>query len=109
MYAAAKSLQLCPTLHDPMDSSLPGSSIHGIFQARVLKYIYIYTYIYIYIWEGIQMKWIRKWQPTPVSLPGESHGHRSLAGCSPWGHGESDMTEVTEHARAQIKKQNYYK
>ena len=32
--AAAKSLQLCPTLCDPMDCSLPGSSIHGIFQAR---------------------------------------------------------------------------
>ena len=30
--------QLCPTLHDPMDCSLPGSSIHGIFQARVLQW-----------------------------------------------------------------------
>ena len=30
--------QLCPTLHDPMDCSLPGSSIHGIFQARVLEW-----------------------------------------------------------------------
>ena len=37
----------------------------------------------------------RKWQPTPVSLPGESHGHRSLAGYSPWCHKESDTTEVT--------------
>jgi len=35
--AAAKSLQLCPTLCDPMDCSLPGSSVHGIFQARVLE------------------------------------------------------------------------
>ena len=35
--AAAKTLQLCPTLSDPMDRSLPGSSIHGIFQARVLE------------------------------------------------------------------------
>ena len=34
--AAAKLLQSCPILHDPMDCSLPGSSIHGIFQARVL-------------------------------------------------------------------------
>ena len=34
----------------------------------------------------------RKWEPTPVSLPGESHGQRSLAGFSPWGH-ESDTTE----------------
>ena len=34
-----------------------------------------------------------KWRPTPVFLPGKSHGWRSLAGCSPWGHKESDMSE----------------
>ena len=34
-------------------------------------------------------------QPTPIFLPGESHGQRSLAGYSPWSHKESDMTEVT--------------
>ena len=37
--------------------------------------------------------WRRNWQPTPVFLPGESHGWRSLVGCSPWGCKESDMTE----------------
>ena len=36
--AAAKSFQSCPTLCDPIDSSPPGSSIHGIFQARVLEW-----------------------------------------------------------------------
>ena len=36
--AAAKSFQSCPTLCDPMDCSPPGSSIHGIFQARVLEW-----------------------------------------------------------------------
>ena len=42
--------------------------------------------------------WVRKihwriaWKPTPVFLPGESHGQRSLAGYSPWGHKESDAT-----------------
>ena len=36
--AAAKSLQSCPTLCDPMDCNPPGSSIHGIFQARVLEW-----------------------------------------------------------------------
>ena len=36
--AAAKSLQLCPTLSDPMYCRLPGSSVHGIFQARVLEW-----------------------------------------------------------------------
>ena len=39
--AAAKSLQLCPTLCDPIDGSLPGSSIHGIFQERVLEWVAI--------------------------------------------------------------------
>ena len=35
----------------------------------------------------------RKWQPTPVLLPGKSHGRRSLVGCSPWGLKELDTTE----------------
>ena len=35
----------------------------------------------------------RQWQPTPVFLPGKSHGWRSLVGCSPWGREESDTTE----------------
>ena len=35
----------------------------------------------------------RKWQPVPVFLPGESHGQRSLAGYSPWGRKELDVTE----------------
>ena len=35
----------------------------------------------------------RRWHPTPVLLPGKSHGRRSLVGCSPWGREESDMTE----------------
>ena len=39
------------------------------------------------------MPWRREWQPTPVFLPGESHGQRSLVGYSPWGCKESDTTE----------------
>ena len=39
------------------------------------------------------MHWRRKRQPTPVFLPGESHGQRSLVGCSPWGRKKSDTTE----------------
>ena len=39
------------------------------------------------------ISWRRQWQPTPVLLPGKSHGWRSLVGCSPWGREESDMTE----------------
>jgi len=37
--------------------------------------------------------WRRKWQPTPVFLPGRYHGQRSLVGCSPWDCKELDMTE----------------
>ena len=43
-------------------------------------------------WVG-KISWRRKWQPTPVLLPGESHGGRSLVGYSPQGRKESDMTE----------------
>ena len=41
----------------------------------------------------IPYAWRKKWQPTLVFLPGESHGWRSLEGYSPWGHRGSDMTE----------------
>ena len=43
-------------------------------------------------WVG-KIPWRRKWQPTPVFLPGESHGQRTLLGYSPWGRKESDTTE----------------
>ena len=36
-------------------------------------------------WIG-KIPWKKKWQPTPVFLPGKCHGQRSLVGCSPWGH-----------------------
>ena len=43
-------------------------------------------------WVG-KIPWRRKWHPTPVLLPGKSHGRRSLVGYSPWGRKESDTTE----------------
>ena len=46
----------------------------------------------VHPWVG-KIPWRREWQPTPVFLPGESHGQRSLMGYSPRGHKESDMTE----------------
>ena len=42
---------------------------------------------------GLIPGWGTKWHPTPVLLPGKSHGWRSLVGCSPWGRKESDTTE----------------
>ena len=41
------------------------------------------------------MRWRRKWHPTPVFLPGKSHGWGSLVGCRLWGRTESDTTEAT--------------
>jgi len=38
---------------------------------------------------GWEDPWRRAWQPTPVFWPGESHGQRSLAGCSPWDHSQT--------------------
>ena len=79
--------QSCPTLRDPMDCSLPGFSIHGIFQARVLEWgaIAFSRWNLKYNKEVLRRGWGRQWHPTPVLLPGKSHGRRSLVGCSPWG------------------------
>ena len=55
--------------------------------------------------EHLKIPWRREWQSTPVFLPGESHGQRSLGGYSPQGRKESDMTEATSHPRTQLKVQ----
>ena len=47
------------------------------------------------------MHWRRKWQPTPLFLPGESQGQGSLVGCPLWGCTESDTTEVTQQQQQQ--------
>ena len=47
--------------------------------------------------------WRRKWQPTPVFLPGKPHGQQSLVGYSPWGSKESDATEHSDT----LKKGNF--
>ena len=49
------------------------------------------------------LHWRRKWQPTPVFLPGESQGRGSLVGCRLWGRTESDTTEVTAAAATLTK------
>ena len=141
--------QSCLTLSDPMDCSLPGSSVHGIPQAGILEGVSIpffrrsshymaaaakslsrvllcatpWTAAYqappslgfsrLEYWSRVplpslprlcsgkeftcqcrrlrfyplvrKIPWRREWQPTPVFLPGESHGQRSFVDCSPWG------------------------
>ena len=98
--------QSYPTLCDPMDCSLPGSSIHGIFQARIPEWAAIYgvaqsrTRLSDFTFTFHFHHWRRKWHPTPVLLPGKSHGWRSLVDCSPWGFKELDMTEQLTHTHA---------
>ena len=47
--------------------------------------------------------WRRKWRPTPVFLPGKSHGQRSLVGYSPWGHDKSDTVSDSTHKGIQVR------
>ena len=77
--AAAESLQSCLTLSDPMDSSLPGSSIHGIFQARVLEWGAIASFLITYHWTKRvmwprQMSLVREYNPvTWRGFTGKTH------------------------------------
>ena len=66
----------------------------------LMKFTEIFCHLQNYVivteikkWNLVEFCWRRWWQPTPVLLPGKSHGWRSLVGCSPWGHEDSDTTE----------------
>ena len=58
----------------------------GPFMYQLIYTRCLFSYYYLILWR-------RQWHPTPVLLPGKSHGRRSLVGCSPWGRQESDTTE----------------
>ena len=62
--------------------------IHFLLAGK--KYMYV---LYIFLLCLYEYIWRRQWHPTPVLLPGKSHGWRSLVGCSPWGCEELDSTE----------------
>ena len=67
----------------------PGRAVvHGVAKSRTRLSDFLSLFIF--------MHWRRKWQPTPVFLPGESQGRGSLVGCRLWGHTESDTTEATQ-------------
>ena len=70
-----------------MDGGAWKAAVHGVAegQTRLSDFTLLFTFLH----------WRRKWQPTPVFLPGESQGRGSLEGCRLWGRTESDMTEVT--------------
>ena len=66
-----------------MDGRAWWAAVHGVAESRTRLSDFTFTH------------WRRKWQPTPVFLPGESQGRGSLLGCRLWGRTESDTTEVT--------------
>ena len=66
-----------------MDGGAWWAAVHGVARSRTRLSDFTF------------MHWRRKWQPTPVFLPGESQGRGSLVGCRLWGRTESDTTEVT--------------
>ena len=74
-------------LENPMDEGAWWAAVRGVSKSRtrLSDFTFIFTF----------MNWKRKWQPTPVFLPGESQGRGSLVGCRLWGRTESDTTEVT--------------
>ena len=97
--------QSCPTLCDPMDCSQSGSSVYGIFQARVLEWIAISfsrgssrprnrTWVSriagrrFTVWATLKSLNPARSEQTP----GDGEGQRSLACCSPWGRKETDVT-----------------
>ena len=63
---------------------------HDLTTKQQQQHILLYTSI---TRKYIAIIWRRQWHPTPVLLPGKSHGRRSLVGCSPWGRKALDMTE----------------
>ena len=89
--------QSCSTLSDPMDCSLPGSSVHGIFQARVLEWVANAGEVR----EAGSVPGLGRHpggghgSPLQYSCLENPHGHCSLVGYSPWGHKEMDMIEGT--------------
>ena len=72
-------------LENPMDRGAWWAAVDGVAKSRTRLNDFTFTF----------MHWRRKWQPTPVFLPGESQGRRSLVGCHLWSRTESDMTEAT--------------
>ena len=85
-------------LENPMDGGACWAAVHGVTKSHTSERLHFthFTCFILYHWR-------RKGQPTPVFLPGESHGQRSLAGHGPWGCKELDTTEVTKHASAYLR------
>ena len=74
-----------------MDGGAWQAVVHGVAKSQTRLSDFTFTF----------MHWRRKWQPTPVFLPGESQGQRSLLGCRLWGCTELDTTEATQQQQQQ--------
>ena len=84
----------------PLPSPLATTCLFSVSMSLFLFYfvhLFFESYIYVKsydIWLSLpDLFQRRQWHPTPVLLPGKSHGRRSLEGCNPWGRWRSDMTE----------------
>ena len=100
-------------LENPMEGRAWQAAVHGVAQSRTPLSDFTFTFHF--------HAWRRKWQPTPVFLPGESQGQGSLVGCHLWGCTESDTAEATQQQQQDFifffsfvhspnikEKQNYY-
>ena len=72
-------------LENPVDGGAWKAAVHGVAEGRTRLSDFTFTLLH----------WRRKWQPTPVFLPGESQGQGNLVGCHLWGRTESDTIGVT--------------
>ena len=82
----------CSCLENPRDGGAQWAAVHGVAQSQTrLKQLS----------SSGSMRWRRKWQPTPVFLPGESRGWRILVGCCLCGCTELDTTEATQQQQLQ--------
>ena len=82
-------------LENPMDRGAWKAAVQGVAEGRTQLSDFIFTF----------MHWRRKWQPTPVFLPGESQGWGNLVAFHLWGHTESDTTEATQQQQQQQQQQ----
>ena len=86
----------CSCLKNPMDRGAWWAAVPGVAEGRTRLSDFTFTFTH----------WRRKWQPTPVFLPGESQGRGSLVGCRLWGRTEPDTTEATQQQQLQDRTQS---
>ena len=89
--------QSCPTLAIPWTAAYQALLSMGFSRQKYWSGVPLPSLVLALVSTKVECssEWRRKWQPTPVFLPRESHGQRSLADYNPRGHEELDMTETT--------------